>query len=306
MPHRIIDLTKRLFARIAPKQASGGPNPLRFRPKLEACETREVPATLSGQIWIDFNENGYRDSGEAAVAGATVELTDGNAQLTPGSGVRLLTVSDGTGQFTFTDVSEGAVYAINVSFPTTTDSQLVPSAVVSVPTGQQQASAAVGLSPAVFAAITAPAPDASIPTGPTEPPAPINPEDGSDAQSINRARITALVRGKNEQLLLTRHKLSAAEGKLRALEMFLEFDLDRLERAAMRNNEPPAAWEQFRAAYKQLYIREAEAFFRMYEGYRAEHAAVQSIANAIQYTLFPAYEINPRTLQYYQQLKANQ
>jgi hypothetical protein len=45
---------------------------------------------------------------------------------------------------------------------------------------------------------------------------------------------------------------------------------------------------------------------RAYEEYRAAHAAVQTIANAIQYTLFPAYEVNPRTLQYYQQLKANQ
>jgi Calx-beta domain len=44
---RFTSVAKRLFRKFTTKKATGVPNPLRFRPKLEACEDRTVPSVVT-------------------------------------------------------------------------------------------------------------------------------------------------------------------------------------------------------------------------------------------------------------------
>jgi len=41
-----------------------------------ALEAREVPAVVSGSVYVDANNNGVRDGGEAGIPGVTVKLID--------------------------------------------------------------------------------------------------------------------------------------------------------------------------------------------------------------------------------------
>jgi hypothetical protein len=83
MSLNISNLAKRLFRKFTTKKASGVPNPLRFRPRLEACEDRTVPTLLS-DLPLEQNPN---DTGapDLAVALSFTQLTEQS-------------VSDGTSQ----------------------------------------------------------------------------------------------------------------------------------------------------------------------------------------------------------------
>jgi hypothetical protein len=91
----------------------------RFRPQLERFEDRTVPATLSGNVWVDANANGTRDAGEAAAVGVTVEVYDLDAQLGTSSGEALKTTTDANGNYTFADLTGDDWYTLFFS-PTPT------------------------------------------------------------------------------------------------------------------------------------------------------------------------------------------
>jgi hypothetical protein len=112
MSLRLRFLFDRLFRSGSPRIVTS-PAP-RFRPQLEAFEDRTVPATLSGNVWLDANANGTRDEGETAAAGVTVELYDFEAQFSPDFGERQTATTDANGNYTFTDLA-GDWYALDFS-----------------------------------------------------------------------------------------------------------------------------------------------------------------------------------------------
>jgi hypothetical protein len=133
MSNRFTSLAKRLFRRFTTKKTSGVPNLLRFRPRLEQCEDRTVPATLSGNLWLDYNENGTREAGEPNAVGVMVELFDRDENYNPGSGEYGLTFTDANGHFTFTDL-DGDEYTLYFYSADYTFTEPYPYTVVDVPT----------------------------------------------------------------------------------------------------------------------------------------------------------------------------
>ena len=67
------------------------------------CE--HLPASLSGHVYHDRNNNGVRDSGEEAIAATQVSLVDAGGQMVASS------LTDGGGRYTFTGLRAG-VYSI--------------------------------------------------------------------------------------------------------------------------------------------------------------------------------------------------
>ena len=65
-----------------------------------ALEAREVPAVVSGAVYVDANNNGLRDGGEAGIPGVTVKLV-------PVCGCARTTTTDANGDYAFTDVGAG-------------------------------------------------------------------------------------------------------------------------------------------------------------------------------------------------------
>jgi hypothetical protein len=61
-------------------------------------------ATLSGWVYIDFNENGMRDAGEDGVADVTITLSGTDAD---GNAVTLTAVTDVNGSYSFTGLAAG-------------------------------------------------------------------------------------------------------------------------------------------------------------------------------------------------------
>jgi hypothetical protein len=80
----------------------------RSRPQLLALESRETPATLSGTIFNDIDFSNTKDSGEAALAGATVTLTI--------AGTPTAKVTDAIGAYSFTNVPVGT-HTLAVTLP---------------------------------------------------------------------------------------------------------------------------------------------------------------------------------------------
>jgi protocatechuate 3,4-dioxygenase beta subunit len=62
-----------------------------------------LPATLSGHVYYDANNNGVRDAGEAAIAGATVTLLDASGNPTGATAT-----TDSTGYYQFDTLMPGA------------------------------------------------------------------------------------------------------------------------------------------------------------------------------------------------------
>ena len=78
---------------------------LRFTPRLEALERRDVPSSISGVKWLDANANGVRDSGEPGLAGWTIYLDQNrNGQR---DGGEPFTVTNAGGNYSFTGLAAG-------------------------------------------------------------------------------------------------------------------------------------------------------------------------------------------------------
>jgi hypothetical protein len=70
------------------------------------------PSTLSGCVYADTNNNGVKDSGEAAIAGAAIKLLDKNNNLVTTA------FTDATGKYTFKNLPAGTTYKIVEVQPT--------------------------------------------------------------------------------------------------------------------------------------------------------------------------------------------
>lgn len=73
-------------------------------------------SSLSGFVYVDTNNNGVKDAGEAGIAGVTLSLTGNTASGTP---VSLTTVSAADGSFTFANLaaSDSSGYAVTETQP---------------------------------------------------------------------------------------------------------------------------------------------------------------------------------------------
>ncbi len=78
---------------------------------VESLETRLVPATISGHVYVDFNNDGVQDFNESAIGGTTVTLTGKDSQ---GNTVTGTVVTDVNGDYSFTALpaSDAAGYTI--------------------------------------------------------------------------------------------------------------------------------------------------------------------------------------------------
>jgi len=65
-----------------------------------SLEAREVPAVVSGSVFVDANNNGYRDCGEAGIPGVTIKLV-------PVCGCPRTTTTDCNGDYAFDCVAPG-------------------------------------------------------------------------------------------------------------------------------------------------------------------------------------------------------
>jgi SdrD B-like domain len=75
----------------------------RFQTRLsiEALEAREVPAVVSGSVYVDANNNGLRDCGEAGIPNVEIKLVDV-------CGCTRTTTTDCNGDYAFTCVPPGS------------------------------------------------------------------------------------------------------------------------------------------------------------------------------------------------------
>ena len=74
-----------------------------------------LPASLSGFVYVDANNNGVKDSGEAPIPGTTVTLTGSNDQ---GAISPITTTTDGTGAYNFTSLRPGTYTVTEIQPPT--------------------------------------------------------------------------------------------------------------------------------------------------------------------------------------------
>src|SRR5829696_4696066 len=90
----------------------------RSRPRLgfEPLEAREVPASLAGRVFLDFDNSGAANGPDTGISGVTITLT-GGALTTP-----LTTTTDSQGNYTFSDVAAGT-YTVTQTQPTTPSNQ---------------------------------------------------------------------------------------------------------------------------------------------------------------------------------------
>lgn len=65
-----------------------------------SLEAREVPAVVSGSVFVDGNNNGYRDCGEAGIPNVTIKLV-------PACGPTRTTTTDCDGNYAFDCVAPG-------------------------------------------------------------------------------------------------------------------------------------------------------------------------------------------------------
>ncbi len=66
--------------------------------------TQVAKASIGNQIWYDKNANGIQDTGEAGVAGVTVELRDNSSTY---GNVLQTTVTDANGKYLFSNLNPG-------------------------------------------------------------------------------------------------------------------------------------------------------------------------------------------------------
>ncbi len=71
-----------------------------------------LPASLTGRVFADHNDNVIFDGSDYGIAGVTVQLLDADGNVVQS------TVTDANGYYTFTDLTPGATYAIRELQPT--------------------------------------------------------------------------------------------------------------------------------------------------------------------------------------------
>jgi large repetitive protein len=86
------------------KIISGDPTTVRFA---------DTPSSISGSTYVDTNNNGVKDAGEAGIAGVTMTLTGTDAN---GAGVTQTTTSDANGNWKFADLLSGT-YTVKETQP---------------------------------------------------------------------------------------------------------------------------------------------------------------------------------------------
>ena len=82
----------------------------------ETLEAREVPASLAGRVFLDFDNSGAANGPDTGVSGVTITLSGGSL-TTP-----LTTTTDSQGNYTFSNVAAGT-YTVTQSQPTTPSNQ---------------------------------------------------------------------------------------------------------------------------------------------------------------------------------------
>jgi protocatechuate 3,4-dioxygenase beta subunit len=70
--------------------------------------------SIGDKVWLDCNNNGIQDAGEAGVAGVTVKLLDANGN----GGVVATTMTNASGEYVFSGLTAGSSYAVQVVAPT--------------------------------------------------------------------------------------------------------------------------------------------------------------------------------------------
>jgi large repetitive protein len=85
--------------------------------KIPAVNSASLRSTVSGTAYVDTNNDGDQDAGEAGIAGVTVTLT--GTDMT-GAAINRTTITNALGRYVFTDLKEsnGAGYTVTQTQPT--------------------------------------------------------------------------------------------------------------------------------------------------------------------------------------------
>lgn len=82
------------------------------RLRLELLEAREVPAVVSGYVYEDANNNGYKEASEVGIANSAVQLKNTSGQ------VLASTTTNSSGMYSFTGLAAGSYSVCQPSQPT--------------------------------------------------------------------------------------------------------------------------------------------------------------------------------------------
>ena len=99
------------------------------------CE--HLPASLSGHVYHDVNDNGLRETGEEAIAGVTVTLYNSNGQVVA------VTTTNSAGWYQFTGLSAGEYRLVENQPSGWLDGQDTPGTIDGVPAGSRVANDAL-------------------------------------------------------------------------------------------------------------------------------------------------------------------
>src|SRR5262245_27325881 len=81
------------------------------RLRVEPLESREVPASVAGRVFLDFDNSGGANGPDSGVSGVTVTLTGG------GLSSPLTQTTDSQGNYSFTGLAAGT-YTLTETQPT--------------------------------------------------------------------------------------------------------------------------------------------------------------------------------------------
>jgi large repetitive protein len=92
-----------------------------------------ISSSLSGRVWLDSNNNGTVDSGEAGIGGVTVVLT---GVTTAGALVTTTSVTAADGSYSFTGLADGTYKVTEPLQPTAANGAALPAGLSSTDNGQ--------------------------------------------------------------------------------------------------------------------------------------------------------------------------